>query len=72
MPFRLKRYHVFHKATTSWCPDVEEHGYFLSPLYKCLTNPKMQMIHRWFECDPIGTLKYPTRESLNRFHCYIL
>ncbi|CAL1716164.1 unnamed protein product [Somion occarium] len=52
-PFKsqLANYRVFQEYTTSWCPDREEHGYFLSPVFKCMTNPRASTAHRWVVVD---------------------
>lgn len=62
MLFRLANYRVFQEYTTSWCPEREEHGYYLSPVFKCLTNPRTPTAHRWIASDltlqtaqPMGT-----------------
>ena len=49
----LTDYRVFQEKTTSWCPDREEHGYYLTPLFRCSTNPRVITAHRWnvFDID---------------------
>lgn len=49
--FSLTNYRVFQETTTSWCPDREEHGYYLTPLFKCSTNPRVATAHRWNAVD---------------------
>lgn len=60
----VENYHVFHECRTFWCTDPEEHGYFLTPVSKCITDNKMQIIHRWYECDTVGNLVAPMRTSM--------
>ncbi len=68
---RLTSYHVFPQHTTFWCTEVEEHGHSLCPQFKCTTDPKMHMIHRWHEADTIGHLKVPTRTFLVLHSCIL-
>ncbi|KIP07513.1 hypothetical protein PHLGIDRAFT_416150 [Phlebiopsis gigantea 11061_1 CR5-6] len=51
MKMHLTDYRVFQEKTTSWCPDREEHGYYLTPLFKCSTNPRIVAAHRWNVID---------------------
>ncbi|KAJ7050902.1 hypothetical protein C8F01DRAFT_674946 [Mycena amicta] len=46
----LSDYDVLQELTTSWCPEREEHGYTLTPLFKC-TNPRVATAHRWHMVD---------------------
>ncbi|KAI6140412.1 hypothetical protein BKA82DRAFT_4398319 [Pisolithus tinctorius] len=46
--------------TTYWCPDREEHGYFLTPVFKCTTNPRVVTAHRWSPVDVLGHMREPT------------
>ena len=60
-PFtRLKNYRVLAQPTTYWCPEREEHGYMLTPVFKCSTNPRVTTAHRWVAVDAIGHMKEPT------------
>ena len=59
-PYRLANHHVFQQLTTNWCPEREEHGYFLTPLFKCTTNPRVATAHRWTMVDVISQLDKPT------------
>ncbi|KAH9062748.1 hypothetical protein EDB87DRAFT_259550 [Lactarius vividus] len=56
----LTNHHVFQQLTTNWCPEREEHGYFLTPLFKCATNPRVATAHRWTMVDVISKLDKPT------------
>ncbi|KAI6098718.1 hypothetical protein F5141DRAFT_1010603, partial [Pisolithus sp. B1] len=47
-------------STTYWCPDREEHGYFLTPVFKCTTNPRVVTAHRWLAVDVLGHMREPT------------
>jgi hypothetical protein len=61
LPFvRLGNHRIFQQLTTNWCPEREEHGYFLTPLFKCSTNPRVITAHRWTMVDVIGKLDKPT------------
>lgn len=66
--YRLGNYRVFQQSTTTWCPDREEHGYYLTPIFKCSTNPRVNTAHRWSAVDLDATLDdhtgEPTRELL--------
>lgn len=57
---RLTNYRVFQESTTSWCPEREEHGYYITPFYKCNTNPKMIAAHRWTAVDLAARVNRPT------------
>ena len=59
---RLGNYRVFQQSTTTWCPEREEHGYFLTPMFKCSTNPRVNTAHRWTIADISGKLDKPTGE----------
>ncbi|KAL5490660.1 hypothetical protein ACEPAI_5494 [Sanghuangporus weigelae] len=59
-------YRTFHEKTTRWCPDREEHGYFLTPLYKCTTKARVSTAHSWNEVDPRGRMIKPTECFYNR------
>ncbi|KAL6308643.1 hypothetical protein BKA93DRAFT_725211 [Sparassis latifolia] len=54
------------QSTTSWCPEREEHGYFLSPVFKCSTNPRVSAAHRWTVVDLATKLNKPTECFYNR------
>ncbi|KAI6017441.1 hypothetical protein EDC04DRAFT_2902622 [Pisolithus marmoratus] len=41
-------------------PDREEHGYFLTPVFKCTTNPRAVTAHRWSAVDVLGHMREPT------------
>ncbi|KAI6137800.1 hypothetical protein EDD17DRAFT_418186 [Pisolithus thermaeus] len=56
----LKNYRVLSQETTYWCPDREEHGYFLTPVFKCTTNPRVVTAHRWLAVDVLGHMREPT------------
>ncbi|TFY64220.1 hypothetical protein EVJ58_g2755 [Rhodofomes roseus] len=34
-------YRLLQENATFWCTEREEHGYFLTPLFKCTTNPRL-------------------------------
>ncbi len=57
---RLTNYRVFQENTTSWCPDREEHGYYLTPIFKCSTSPRTTTAHRWSAVDISTRLNKPT------------
>jgi hypothetical protein len=44
---RLPNVRIFEENTTFWCPDREEHGYYITPTFKCITNPRIATAHRW-------------------------
>lgn len=48
---RLANYRIFQESTTFWCPDREEHGYYITPVFKCNTNPRVTTAHRWTTLD---------------------
>ncbi|KAI0251360.1 hypothetical protein BJV78DRAFT_1126595, partial [Lactifluus subvellereus] len=52
--------------TTNWCPEREEHGYFLTPLFKCSTNPRVATAHRWMMVDVVSKLDKPTECFYNK------
>ncbi|KAJ3782603.1 hypothetical protein GGU10DRAFT_407786 [Lentinula aff. detonsa] len=56
----LSNYRVLHQLTTSWCPQREEHGYYLTPVFKCTTNPRVATAHRWAATDVISKICKPT------------
>lgn len=58
--FRLANHRIFQQLTTNWCPEREEHGYFLTPLFKCNTNPRVITAHRWTMVDVLSKLNNPT------------
>ncbi|EED83673.1 predicted protein [Postia placenta Mad-698-R] len=54
------------ESTTSWCPEREEHGYFLTPMYKCHTNPRVTTAHQWTAADIDSKLDKPTECFYNK------
>ncbi|KIO05607.1 hypothetical protein M404DRAFT_140722, partial [Pisolithus tinctorius Marx 270] len=56
----VRNYRILTQATTYWCPDREEHGYFLTPVFKCTTNPRVVTAHRWSPVDVLGHMREPT------------
>jgi hypothetical protein len=62
---RLENHRIFQQLTTHWCPEREEHGYFLTPLFKCSTNPRVATAHRWMMVDVISKLDTPTGSHLS-------
>ncbi|KIK47710.1 hypothetical protein CY34DRAFT_73516, partial [Suillus luteus UH-Slu-Lm8-n1] len=62
----LSNYRVLGQLTTYWCPEREEHGYLLTPVFKCSTNPRVTTAHRWTAVDVIGTMDRPTECFYNK------
>ncbi|KAG1856645.1 hypothetical protein DFJ58DRAFT_702435 [Suillus subalutaceus] len=62
----LSNYRVLGQLTTYWCPEREEHGYSLTPVFKCSTNPRVTTAHRWTAVDVIGTMDRPTECFYNK------
>ncbi|KAJ7494337.1 hypothetical protein B0H11DRAFT_2227758 [Mycena galericulata] len=62
----LSNYRVLQELTTSWCPDREEHGYLLTPLFKCNTNPRVATAHRWNMVDVMARMNKPTECFYNK------
>ncbi|TFK45525.1 hypothetical protein OE88DRAFT_1740212 [Heliocybe sulcata] len=62
----IPNYRIFQETTTTWCPDREEHGYFLTPLYKCHTNPRVATAHGWKLSDPVNKMAKPTECFYNK------
>ncbi|KAJ7778843.1 hypothetical protein DFH07DRAFT_911209 [Mycena maculata] len=62
----LSNYRVLQELTTSWCPDREEHGYLLTPLFKCSTNPRVATAHRWNMVDVMARMNKPTECFYNK------
>ncbi|OAX36736.1 hypothetical protein K503DRAFT_857807 [Rhizopogon vinicolor AM-OR11-026] len=62
----LSNYRILGQATTYWCPEREEHGYLLAPVFKCCTNPRVTTAHRWTAVDVIGTMNMPTECFYNK------
>ncbi|KAF8209311.1 hypothetical protein K438DRAFT_1711616 [Mycena galopus ATCC 62051] len=62
----LSNYRVFQELTTSWCPEREEHGYLLTPLFKCSTNPRVATAHRWNMVDVMARMSKPTECFYNK------
>ncbi|KAF8589673.1 hypothetical protein K439DRAFT_1628450 [Ramaria rubella] len=56
----LSGYCAFTENTTMWCPEREEHGFYLTPLYKCDTGPRSNVIHRWMKVDIKARMPKPT------------
>ncbi|KAI6021976.1 hypothetical protein EDC04DRAFT_349063 [Pisolithus marmoratus] len=69
----LKNYRILMQITTYWCPDREEHGYFLTPVFKCTTNPCIITAHWWSAMDVLGHMQEPTGMlrgwQTNTSHC---
>ncbi|KAI0076198.1 hypothetical protein K474DRAFT_1292761 [Panus rudis PR-1116 ss-1] len=63
---RLANYRVFQECTTAWCPDREENGYFLTPVFKCITNPRTVTAHRWMPVDIAAKLNKPMECFYNK------
>ncbi|KAI0747769.1 hypothetical protein C8Q80DRAFT_1168343 [Daedaleopsis nitida] len=63
---QLGNYRVFQQSTTTWCPEREEHGYCLTPVFKCSTNPRVTTAHRWFAVDISARLDTPTECFYNK------
>ncbi|KAI0713702.1 hypothetical protein C8Q76DRAFT_468361 [Earliella scabrosa] len=59
---QLGNYRVFQQSTTTWCPEREEHGYYLTPVFLCSTNPRVSTAHRWSAVDIAAKLDVPTGE----------
>jgi hypothetical protein len=55
---------VFDKLTTAWCPEKEEHGYYLAPAFKCITNPRTATAHNWNTVDNAAAMTKPTGKFL--------
>ncbi|KAJ7310589.1 hypothetical protein DFH08DRAFT_792024 [Mycena albidolilacea] len=64
--FPLSNYRVLQELTTSWCPEREEHGYLLTPLFKCSTNPRVATAHRWTAVDVVARMNKPTECFYNK------
>ncbi|KZT74072.1 hypothetical protein DAEQUDRAFT_754054 [Daedalea quercina L-15889] len=58
---QMGSYRLLQESTTSWSGEREEHGYFLTPLFKCATNPRATTVHRWSAAD-LGTQLNTTTE----------
>ncbi|KAH9930845.1 uncharacterized protein B0H18DRAFT_872652 [Fomitopsis serialis] len=52
--------------TTFWSTEREEHGYFLTPLFKCTTNPRATTAHRWAAVDLSSQLNKTTDCFFNK------
>ncbi|EGO21953.1 hypothetical protein SERLADRAFT_410420 [Serpula lacrymans var. lacrymans S7.9] len=57
---------ILQQLTTHWCPEREEHGYLLTPVFKCSTNPRVITAHRWAAVDVIGKMVKPTECFYNK------
>ncbi|KAK0492072.1 hypothetical protein EDD18DRAFT_1358113 [Armillaria luteobubalina] len=62
----LSNYRLLQQLTTSWCPEREEHGYFLTPAFKCNTNPRVATAHRWSSVDVLLRMNKPTECFFNK------
>ncbi|KAJ3900724.1 hypothetical protein F5879DRAFT_394729 [Lentinula edodes] len=62
----LSNYGVLHQLTTSWCPQREEHGYYLTPVFKCNTNPRVTTAHRWAATDVMSKICKPAECFYNK------
>ncbi|KAH9890491.1 hypothetical protein C8Q73DRAFT_735592 [Cubamyces lactineus] len=63
---QIGNYRVFQQPTTTWCPEREEHGYYLAPIYRCSTNPRVNTAHRWSVVDIAANLDKPTECFFNK------
>ncbi|KAI9069472.1 hypothetical protein FKP32DRAFT_1682906 [Trametes sanguinea] len=63
---QIGNYRVFQESTTTWCPEREEHGYYLTPAFKCNTNPRVTTAHRWSAVDISAKLDKPTECFFNK------
>ncbi|KAI0373136.1 hypothetical protein BV20DRAFT_977736 [Pilatotrama ljubarskyi] len=63
---QVGNYRVFQQSTTTWCPEREEHGYYLTPVFKCSTNPRVNAAHRWSAVDLAAKLDRPTECFFNK------
>ncbi|KAI0823853.1 hypothetical protein BC628DRAFT_1382104 [Trametes gibbosa] len=63
---QVGNYRVFQHSTTTWCPEREEHGYYLMPVFKCNTNPRVSTAHRWSVVDLATKLDRPTECFFNK------
>ncbi|KAJ3001075.1 hypothetical protein NUW54_g6662 [Trametes sanguinea] len=63
---QIGNYRVFQESTTTWCPEREEHGYYLTPVFKCNTNPRVTTAHRWSAVDLSAKLDKPTECFFNK------
>ncbi|KIJ17031.1 hypothetical protein PAXINDRAFT_74045, partial [Paxillus involutus ATCC 200175] len=62
----LTNHRILAELTTYWCPEREEHGYSLTPVFKCSTNPRVATAHRWLAVDVIGQMSSPTECFYNK------
>lgn len=62
----LTDYRLLQQLTTTWCPEREEHGYFLTPAFKCNTNPRIGTAHRWSSVDVLARMNKPTECFFNK------
>ncbi|GJE88106.1 hypothetical protein PsYK624_041890 [Phanerochaete sordida] len=62
----LANYRIFQESTTRWGPEREEHGYYLTPAFKCSTNPRVVTAHRWHAIDLESEFNRPTECFFNR------
>lgn len=61
---------MFDKLTTAWCPEKEEHGYFLAPAFKCVTSLRTATAHNWNVVDSITTMTKPTGRTLTHIETF--
>ncbi|KAL0567148.1 hypothetical protein V5O48_014847 [Marasmius crinis-equi] len=59
-PITLPDLHSTLHEFLSNAPAREEHGYFLTPVFRCDTNPRVATAHRWNAVDVLGTMITPT------------
>ncbi|KAI6004920.1 hypothetical protein EDD15DRAFT_2191662 [Pisolithus albus] len=57
---RPENYRILAHVTTFWYPDREEHGYFLTPVFKCTASPRVVTTHRWLAADALGRMREPS------------
>ncbi|KAJ7577392.1 hypothetical protein C8J56DRAFT_970749 [Mycena floridula] len=62
----LTDYRVLQETSTYWCPEREEHGYFLTPVFKCNTNPRVATAHRWASVDDMARFGKPVECFFNK------
>ncbi|EKM56118.1 uncharacterized protein PHACADRAFT_174292 [Phanerochaete carnosa HHB-10118-sp] len=62
----IANYRIFQEKTTCWCPVREEHGYYLTPFFKCSTNPRVITAHRWHAVDLDSEINRPTECFFNK------
>ncbi|KAI6167974.1 hypothetical protein EDD17DRAFT_1453829, partial [Pisolithus thermaeus] len=57
------RHHcILVQAATYWCPVREEHGYFLTLVFKCITNLPVFTVHWWkLAVDVLDHMREPIK-----------